>query len=228
MGIGGVGLGVGSPATAQDIRTAVAWLVRFQHQTTDAIKALAAFSNEFDTMAGACAKAGAEPGPVRAFLNEISAVIAGGTGVNIKLVCSHGDFFPGNVLVDGGRVRVIDWETMREGAIQTDDLFSLFLSYRLPPSQADGADRILDSFRFVFMEDSWFSRMVVEAIRHYAVQTGLAGGRSLEALFVFYLLRQSVLEAQGVMEQKMMARERWQARLEYYAAHRGASVLRAL
>ena len=202
--------------------------MRFQQQTTDATTTLAAFSAEFDALAAAYSAAGPKPVRVLELLKEISGVIAVGTGANIRLVCSHGDFFPGNVMADGDRVRVIDWETMRKGATQTDDLFSWFLSYRLPGSRAAGADQVLDSFRFVFMQDNWFSRMVVESIRHYAAETGLAGGRNLEALFVFHLLQQAVLETQGVMEQKMMASERWQARLDYYAGHRGSSVLRAL
>jgi aminoglycoside phosphotransferase (APT) family kinase protein len=209
------------------MRAAIEWLVRFQQQTTGAVAPLASFGEGFDAASAAYLRAGHQPTPVRAWLEEMSTVIAGGAGVNVRLVCCHGDFYPGNVLLDGDRVRVIDWETMRVDAAQTDDLFSYFMSYRLPASRSPGKDHVLDSFRFVFLDDNWLSRMVRRVIAHYASQTGMVEGRPLEALFASYLLRQATLEAGGAMEHKMMAREGWQARLAYYADHRRTSVLRA-
>ncbi|MCX6552119.1 MAG: phosphotransferase [Acidobacteria bacterium] len=207
------------------IEKAVAWLVRFQQQTTSGWASVASFRDEFDTLADRYASVWPEPGPVQMLFNDVRDTIAGGADLKVRLGCCHGDFFPGNILIDGSNVMVVDWETMRKGALQTDDLFSLFLSYRVPDRRSRGTVDVLRSFRFVFMEDNWFSQMVLESIRNYCAESGLCGGHWLEALFVLYLLRQSLLEAEGILEERMMEREYWHSRLNYYATNRDRSIL---
>lgn len=94
---------------------------------------------------------------------------------------AHGDFWPGNVLMDGsGAVSVIDWEHFDASAPFHTDLFHYPLTYalrypwkrytRLPPE---------DAFRRAFLERNHLSRAITRYLRVYAE------GRKLDLVKAF-------------------------------------------
>jgi SAM-dependent methyltransferase len=63
------------------------------------------------------------PGPVEAaFLEEMRGDAAALRGRPIPLFLAHGDFCPPNLLLHGGRIRVLDWEDPMRPALPAQDL----------------------------------------------------------------------------------------------------------
>ena len=222
----------GSPerahVTEDEIVKAIGWLAKFQEQTTTGRASVASYRNEFDKLVGWYREISTQSGPAEKLFGDIGEVFSRSGDVDVRLVGCHGDFFPGNILVEGGKVIVVDWETMSKGELQTEDLFSFFLSYRVADRYHRGAFDTLESFRFVFMEGNWFSQMVAQCLMRYGAESGLSGHGVLEALFVLSLMRRSMLEAEGVLKHKMMLGQHWQKLLECYAADRDRSILKGL
>jgi hypothetical protein len=102
---------------------------------------------------------------------------------------SHGDFWPGNVLLDDdGRVAVVDWEHFTPKASPAVDLFHYALTYGLnyPWKRYDRLEPE-EAFRKTFVERNHVSRAVVRYLRTYSSLTGFA--RSASAFGEFLATR---------------------------------------
>ena len=65
-------------------------------------------------------------------LEHLAGLRAELSGHRVRLACVHGDFWPGNLLVDGGTISgVVDWESARLGALAVRDVAHFALTYSL-------------------------------------------------------------------------------------------------
>lgn len=70
---------------------------------------------------------------------------------------AHGDFCPKNLLVDGDRLHVLDWEYAFPGAKPTFDLFYFCLKFGFWLFGQDRKDGREYAFFKTFLEDNWLS-----------------------------------------------------------------------
>ncbi len=73
---------------------------------------------------------------------------------------AHGDFCPKNLLVDGERLNVVDWEYAFPNAKPTFDLFYFCLKFGFWLFGQGREDGRRYAFQKTFLEDNWFSRRV--------------------------------------------------------------------
>jgi aminoglycoside phosphotransferase (APT) family kinase protein len=95
-------------------------------------------------------------------------------GTALPLVWHHDDFGPPNLLLDHGRLGVIDWETRFAPRLPAFDLIHLLACLGVPPAgQASAAGDDLDRYERAFFEDNPLSRAAGRAAVRYAREMSL-------------------------------------------------------
>jgi Phosphotransferase enzyme family len=117
---------------AQDFAVAGTWLARFQEQTRSGTVTLGADMFE-EWIRPTLVRYRAEVGwsgweaDLAEHMSDLCALLS---GVRVPVVGGHGDYAPGNILVDSGRVSgVVDWELGRRTSLPFSDLFKFATSY---------------------------------------------------------------------------------------------------
>jgi aminoglycoside phosphotransferase len=117
------------PAVRADFGAAGSWLAELQRRTSSGQGELA---DALDGIAAALSRRfGDDPG-LAGDLDQLSALRDRLAGHQVPQVVVHGDYWPGNLLMAGGRVcGVIDWECARPDGPPTRDLARFVISYSL-------------------------------------------------------------------------------------------------
>ena len=116
-------------AVREDLDAAGLWLAELQDQTRGPECDLASTVDE--AAAAITRRFGREPG-ITGDLRQLSALQDRLAGLRAPQVVVHGDFWPGNLLLAGGRVRgVIDWECALLDGPPTRDLARFVIAYSL-------------------------------------------------------------------------------------------------
>jgi hypothetical protein len=80
----------------------------------------------------------------------------------------HGDYWPGNVLLAGEGLGVIDWEDYRPEASPFTDLFQFTITYaQTYPARGWRWPAKAAAFHRAFLEKNWFSSLVGQTIQDY-------------------------------------------------------------
>lgn len=199
----------------KEIMKALKWLIEFQKQTEISRIKISSIKPKIETMLSWYLNLFSDSKDIETFFNhKIIDKIKDLEDFEISLVCSHGDFFPNNILFDKEKVSVVDWADMEKRELPTDDLFAFFLSFRISNSDIED-DVSLESFKFVFLEKNWFSTLTKKYFDWYCSETGL-NRDIISLLFPVYLLKQALWEAEGVLRDKLISPQNWIGRLKYF------------
>ena len=145
-------------------------------------------------------------------INEIS-----NSNATIRISFAHKDFFPGNIIIQDQKIKVIDWAEMEQNSLPFSDFFDFFLSYsiiknHMPPSNT------LESFRIIMFESNEFSKLMIKKMVDFCdllkIPTSL-----LKLLFPVYLLGNALVELQ---KKKVIHGRRTQksvSKLQYFLIH---------
>jgi hypothetical protein len=87
---------------------------------------------------------------------------------------THGDFKPANVLFDGLRIGVVDWELSSDDAVQADDLFHFLMYFGLACFAPDR----MRGFVRTFMEPTWVSAIARACLREYCPEHPVSAARA--------------------------------------------------
>jgi hypothetical protein len=117
---------------AADMTVAGSWLARFQEETRSGTVTLGPETFDewirptFDRYRAEVGWSGWEAG----LLDHLSDLCAQLSGARVPVVAVHGDYAPGNILLDSERVSgVVDWELGRGAGLPFSDLFKFAASY---------------------------------------------------------------------------------------------------
>ena len=80
---------------------------------------------------------------------------------------AHGDFCPKNLLVDGERLNVVDWEYAFPDAKPTFDLFYFAYKFGFWLFGQGREDGRRYAFKKAFLEDSWFSSRIKRELEEF-------------------------------------------------------------
>ena len=85
---------------------------------------------------------------------------------------AHGDFCPKNLLVDGEKLNVVDWEYAFPDAKPTFDLFYFCLKFGFWLFGQNREDDRRYAFSRTFLEDNWFSNRIKKELEEFRGMRG--------------------------------------------------------
>jgi len=116
-------------AVRADFDAAGQWLADLQHRTA---RSEASLASMLDGAAAAITRRFGDEQVTAQDLDHVSDLHSRLTGHQVPQVVMHGDFWPGNMLMEGDRLRgVIDWECARTDGPPTRDLARFAITYSL-------------------------------------------------------------------------------------------------
>jgi hypothetical protein len=184
---------------AEHFRLAREWLVRFQQLTMKGeaavgsgdwgefvVRPLAHYQDRYP--------AGSDE---HSHISRILRKADGLQDARVPIVASHGDFWAGNLLVDGSYLGVVDWERFSERGSPFYDLFMFTTSYGLNyPWKFGRYAEPEEAFRATYAGNGWMHRLVRNHLHTYCKAFGL----SPELLDVFlpaFLATRAIEESAG-------------------------------
>lgn len=93
------------------------------------------------------------------FLEEYRTRAASLGGAGVSLAGQHGDFCNVNIIVDNGRIGVIDWAFGEEIRPPWLDLYTFASTFYCIQGRG-GRVSVEETLRFSFIDDNWFSRLL--------------------------------------------------------------------
>lgn len=111
----------------------------------------------------------------------------------LPLAAGHGDFWPRNVLIEGGEVTaVVDWEAARPAAAPFADLFAFAWSYGIDGPWRRGRPLpAAEAFRRAFLDDNPLSRAVAAYLARYGAALALDGETASDLFRLWLRTRQA-------------------------------------
>lgn len=104
---------------------------------------------------------------IRSFVNELSFLLGNCIGdINIDLVCTHGDFQPGNILCSEDDFWIIDWEYSDQRSIFYDALV-FDLECRSPSGLSIRLDKKINEMNGINTYLGWTGNTLNEGNKHY-------------------------------------------------------------
>jgi len=94
------------------------------------------------------------------------------------------DFWPGNIIIDGNGIKIVDWEDFGLTSLPLFDLFHFIVSYILLIDRFNMDE--CDKFQRIFFNQSKYSDIIKKAIKRYCIAFNIKG--NLDVLFCLYLL----------------------------------------
>ena len=146
----------GPESVEQDLRLALSWIAMLQNDG----------SVEKGEWWGRNLKERFPDIPSQNFRHDLQREIQRFDGISMPLTASHGDFWPGNILINGNGMGVIDWEGFQPKRSPLWDSF-LFITTYARSYPWHGWKWMLkhQTFEKAFLEENWFSRNVRQYIQ---------------------------------------------------------------
>ena len=120
-------------------------------------------------------------------------------GLELPLMAQHGDFCPANMVRQGNRIAVFDWEFPLCCRLPLFDLFHFFGSVRYPFSGPRGESTHFASFVEVFWGENYFQRALCERLRAICETHGVPA-RGVADLFLLASIRIANLKYEALVE----------------------------
>jgi hypothetical protein len=141
--------------------------------------------------------------------------------LSLPVTASHGDFWPGNVLLEPARISVIDWDYFKHEEWPLLDLFLFTSTYaRAYPWNSWKWVPRGKAFEKAFLEDNWFSKIVAESIHSYFLRMKLPPA-SIDLLFAHFLLHMSKRE-----QREQNGSQQWREFLTLYSHNHDRSIFK--
>lgn len=149
------------------LERAMAWAGEFHRRTRVASPVIDAgiVEDEFERPLVAFAARPDVGGPLAERLHAFTARLPRLAGMRWPVTAVHGDFDHGNILLEGDRVGVVDWEDCRGEGNPFVDLAFLVFDLALVSDLDAGREQRLRSF---FAPSSWSFDLLVRLLREYA------------------------------------------------------------
>jgi hypothetical protein len=120
-------------------------------------------------------------------------------GLELPLMAQHGDFCPANMVQQGNRIAVFDWEFPLRHRLPLFDLFHFFGSLRFPFGGPRGESTHFASFVEVFWGEGYFQRALRERLRAICAAHAVPE-TAVEDLFLLALIRIANLKYEALVE----------------------------
>lgn len=135
---------------------------------------------------------------------------------HIPLVAHHGDFWAGNMLMEGDQLSVFDWTFSRRKALPFEDLLLFISSFMVDSSGREEGNNNMKSFEKMFFSRHWFSEQVKELLIQFFFQHKLSP-RMIAQIFPMFLINMAIRKKD---EYHAFRNPLWRDRLEFYIRNR--------
>ncbi len=207
----------------KQIRIAISWLIDFHRQTEKKRMNISSLEPHFSRLLEKYSKIFPDHNFIVSFFETLFDNIIKYKDLFLSFTCTHGDFFPNNIIISGRTIKIVDWTDMTTEDISLNDLFSFFLSYRVEKKK-EKEDFITESLRFSFFERNWFSNIVSDSINLYCNKLNI-DPQIVSFYFAIYLLKNALKEAEGVFSRKLITPQNWIGRLKYFVKNHDKFIL---
>lgn len=150
------------------------------------------------------------------FIKNLKALALQYAGLNIPISHHHGDYWPGNLLLNKGGLGVIDWEDFQPNAWPFHDFFHFFINYAHTYPWQDWhwlAAKI--TFRQTLIEQNWFTNLFEDFTRQYFQSLNIPF-QAAHLFLSLFLMDQAAPKATAGQKRQQQAAV-WQDRLLLYA-----------
>ncbi|MEO8285666.1 MAG: phosphotransferase [Chloroflexota bacterium] len=180
-----------APEILKNLEISIDWLLRCQQSTGSKAERPSAAEIENCLRSISFMKATSRlTASEAAYLDRLSAQFTQLAGVPLPLTFKHGDFQPGNILVDGSAIHVIDWEFGAISQLPLHDVFGFiartYARYRGLEEMDEQLDEYLADFETVFFEGGSFTGPTLKYVAQACEALGVdrAWVKTLFGLFV--------------------------------------------
>lgn len=177
-------------------RLARDWLIAFQQATRAGETRLGEFPSE-SGMAGLFAdyrRIASPSAPEEEYIGRICRKARELENEPLPVVASQGDFWARNLILQGSRLGVIDWESYGERASPFADLFLFTTSYGLSyPWQLGRWAEPSAAFRSTYASNGWMARIVSRHLREFCARSRISS-KLLEVCFAAFAAQRAIEE----------------------------------
>ena len=184
---------------AGHFRLAREWLVRFQQLTQTGEAAVG--SEDWDELVVRplthCQGGYPASSDEHRLISGILRKAEGLQAARLPIVASHGDYWAGNLLVDGSYLGIVDWERFSEQGSPFYDLLMFTTSYGLNyPWKFGCYAEPEEAFRTTYAGNGWMARLVRSHLHAYCDALGLSP-QLLEVVLPAFLATRAIEETAG-------------------------------
>jgi len=144
-------------------------------------------------------------------------------GERLPLVMRQGDFWARNLIENGNKVGVVDWERFSKRSTPFSDLFMFATSYGLSyPWKLGRWAEPVTAFRATYLERSWLGQCIRDYLLAYCQAMGVSPAL-LEVFFPVFLAEQALKEMeQWENHTPRSGRQTWRNLIHEYAQQGGS------
>jgi len=135
-------------------------------------------------------------------------------GTTLPLTGCHGDFWGGSILVEEGKIKVIDWEFFHMPRLPLYDLFTLAIHPGFSFGKVYGST-LFSEFKDCFYKN-WFTDLLKVTINRVRQRLNLDAS-ILKLLFIMVLIQLS--NERDITENELEVGNQWRTFLRFYMEH---------
>ena len=148
------------------------------------------------------------------FLSKFEDLTGSLVGTTLPLTGCHGDFWGGSILVEKGKIKVIDWEFFRMPRLPLYDLFTLAIHPGFSFGKIYGSTLFYE-FKGCFHRN-WYIDLLKVTVNRLSQKLNLDVS-ILKLLFIMVLIQLS--NERDNTENKLEVRNQWRTFLRFYMEH---------
>ena len=209
---------------ARGIQLAWEWLLSFQEATAKGTGMVREFG--FNKLLAAYRQAFSPYGNEQLFLDGLKTDLKNQGEKQIRRAACHGDFFPGNIIVSGDRVTVIDWRFMRASYHLCFDFFPLLLTYYTSRDGKTDLEDFEGHFNELFFEKHWTNDFFMGLCREFMSRNNM--DKELFLLLLELTLLEWSTREYSISGQAGRLDEIWRRRLNFYVKNKDRIIFQGL
>jgi len=207
-------------------RIGLAWKWLNEFQAYDSAETADFDAFQFEHFIELCQRAYDIGGGEQEQIGELRESLKNFSGNKIPAVLCHGDLFPGNIIIDGSDVSVIDWHYFRKAYHPVFDVATFLSTFSSSGSVKDADEDVEKHFRLLFFEENAGSSHFLSLVGKYIRDAKLSLELFLK-LFELSLLEWTTREY-AVIESVTDKDRIWRRRFQYYLDNKADIIFHAL
>lgn len=157
---------------------------------------------------------------------ELKESLKGLAGQDIPTVLCHGDLFPGNIIIDGNNVSVIDWQYFRKAYHPVFDIATFLATFTSSGNERNDKEAVEKDFKLLFFGENAGSAYFLDLVSKHILDAKLTPELYLK-LFELSLLEWTTREYSVIGS--VTAKDKvWRRRFQFYLDNKKSIIFHKL